>query len=39
MRSFQSSARTGQLEVELVGDNKLLIRGSAVVVFEGVLKV
>ncbi len=39
MRSFQSSARTGQLEVELVGDNKLLIRGNAVVVFDGVLKV
>ncbi len=35
--SFQSSKRTGFMEVELT-DDKLLIRGEAVIVFEGDLK-
>jgi len=34
MNSFQSSKRTGSMEVELV-DGSLLIRGHAVIVFEG----
>ncbi len=34
MKSFQSSPRTGFMEVELV-DDKLLIQGRAVIVFEG----
>jgi PhzF family phenazine biosynthesis protein len=34
LRSFQSSPRTGFMEVELV-DGGLLIRGQAVIVFEG----
>lgn len=34
MRSFQSSARTGSMEVEL-SDGQLLIRGQAVIVLEG----
>ncbi|MEO0560066.1 MAG: PhzF family phenazine biosynthesis protein [Bacteroidota bacterium] len=34
MRSFQASARTGFMEVELVEDG-LQIRGEAVIVFEG----
>lgn len=37
LRSFQSSARTGQMDVELV-KNDLLIRGQAVIVFAGKLK-
>lgn len=36
MKSFQSSKRTGFMEVELVG-GKLLIKGQAVIVFEGQL--
>ena len=36
MRSFQSSPRTGFMEVELVNDG-LMIRGEAVIVFEGQL--
>jgi PhzF family phenazine biosynthesis protein len=39
MRSFQASERTGQMEVELVDDGTLLIRGSAVVVLEGKIRV
>lgn len=39
MRSFQSSARTGSMEVELVDDAKLTIKGQAVIVFEGNLKI
>ncbi|GAB5523693.1 MAG: PhzF family phenazine biosynthesis protein [Roseivirga sp.] len=35
MKSFQSSARTGFMEVELLDDQKMLIRGSAVITFEG----
>ncbi|MCE7994578.1 MAG: PhzF family phenazine biosynthesis protein [Roseivirga sp.] len=35
MRSFQSSARTGFMEVELLDDQQMLIRGSAVITFEG----
>ena len=38
MRSFQSSARSGSMEVELVGDSKLTIKGQAVIIFEGKLK-
>jgi PhzF family phenazine biosynthesis protein len=35
MRSFQSSERTGYMEVELIDDEKLLIKSNAVIVFEG----
>lgn len=38
LRSFQSSARTGQMEVELAANGKLLIRGQACIVFEGVMR-
>jgi len=38
MKSFQSSKRTGFMEVELIGD-KLLIQGQAVIVFEGRLAI
>jgi len=38
MKSFQSSKRTGFMEVELVAD-KLRIRGQAVIVFEGRLAI
>lgn len=38
MHSFQSSQRTGQMEVELIGQ-RMLIRGAAVIVFEGHLLV
>lgn len=38
LKSFQSSKRTGFMEVELV-DDKLLIRGQAVIVFEGRLTI
>jgi PhzF family phenazine biosynthesis protein len=38
MKSFQSSPRTGFMEVELV-DDKLLIKGQAVIVFEGQLTI
>ena len=38
MKSFQSSKRTGFMEVELVGD-KLRIHGQAVIVFEGQLAI
>lgn len=37
MKSFQSSARTGSMEVELTENNKLLIRGEAVCVLAGEL--
>ena len=39
MKSFQSSERTGHMEVELTASSTLLIRGNAVVVFEGRLRV
>ena len=39
MKSFQSSARTGCMNVELVDDKTLLIKGHAVIVLEGKLKV
>lgn len=35
MKSFQSSERTGAMDVELLGENKLLIKSEAVIVFEG----
>jgi PhzF family phenazine biosynthesis protein len=35
MRSFQSSERTGYMEVELMDNNKLLIKSRAVIVLEG----
>jgi PhzF family phenazine biosynthesis protein len=38
MKSFQSSKRTGFMEVELI-DGKLLIKGEAVIVFEGQLTI
>jgi predicted PhzF superfamily epimerase YddE/YHI9 len=34
MKSFQSSKRTGSMEVELI-DGKLLIQGKAVIILEG----
>ena len=39
MRSFQSSERTGFMDVALLDDNKLLIKGNAVIVFQGQLNV
>ncbi|WP_207423902.1 PhzF family phenazine biosynthesis protein [Desertivirga brevis] len=36
-RAFQSSARTGEMDTELLSDH-VLIRGEAVIVFEGILK-
>ncbi len=39
MKSFQSSARSGYMEVELINDSKMTIKGQAVVVFEGNLKI
>ncbi len=39
MRSFQSSERSGWMEVELVNDAKLNIKGQAVIIFEGNLKI
>lgn len=35
MTSFQASARTGFMEVTLLDDQQILIRGSAVITFEG----
>lgn len=37
MRSFQSSERTGFMDVELISETKLLIKSNAVIVFEGKL--
>lgn len=37
MKSFQSSERTGSMEVELINDSMLVIKGNAVIVFQGVL--
>lgn len=39
MQSFQASSRTGQMEVELTNNSSLLIRGDAVLILEGELKV
>lgn len=39
LRSFQASHRTGQMDVELTPDNRLLIRGSAVLVLAGNVQV
>jgi len=39
MQSFQASKRTGQMEVEITNDNTLLIRGDAVLILDGELKV
>lgn len=38
MKSFQSSQRTGFMEVELIGQDKMLIKSQAVIVFEGDLR-
>lgn len=38
MKSFQSSERTGFMEVELISDNKFTIKGPAVIVLKGELK-
>ncbi|MDH7446427.1 PhzF family phenazine biosynthesis protein [Aquimarina sp. 2201CG14-23] len=38
MKSFQSSSRTGYMEVTLINDQKLVIKSNAVIVFEGNLK-
>lgn len=35
MKSFQASARTGFMEVELLDDQQILIRGNAIITFEG----
>lgn len=35
LKSFQSSARTGFMDVELVDDDKILIKSEAVIVLEG----
>ncbi|WP_299436431.1 PhzF family phenazine biosynthesis protein [uncultured Aquimarina sp.] len=39
MKSFQSSKRTGFMEVELINDKKFIIKSQAVIVFEGKLMV
>lgn len=38
MKSFQSSKRTGFMDVELVSDDQFLIKSQAVIVFEGLLR-
>jgi len=37
MKSFQASKRTGFMEVELIENNQLLIKGEAVLIFKGQL--
>ncbi len=39
LQSFQASKRTGQMEVEITDDDRLLIRGDAVLILEGELKI
>ena len=39
MRSFQCSQRTGFMELELVGEDRLIIKGDARIVFEGRLNI
>ncbi|MBK8500877.1 MAG: PhzF family phenazine biosynthesis protein [Saprospiraceae bacterium] len=39
MRSFQCSERTGFMEVELIGDSQLIIKGLAQIILEGKLRV
>ena len=39
MKSFQSSARTGHMQLEITSDRRLLICGQAVVIVEGTLRV
>jgi PhzF family phenazine biosynthesis protein len=39
MQSFQASKRSGQMEVEIDRENELLIRGDAVMILEGELKI
>lgn len=39
MKSFQSSKRTGFMEVELIENNQLLIKGQAVIVLKGNLTI
>lgn len=39
MRSFQSSKRTGFMEVEIIDNHKLIIKGEAVIVLVGTLQV
>jgi len=38
MNSFQCSERTGFMEVELVGENTLIIKSLAQIVLEGTLR-
>lgn len=37
MKSFQASQRTGSMEVELIENNQLVIKGEAIIVFKGKL--
>ena len=39
LRSFQSSKRTGQMEVDVIDENHMTILGQAVVVLEGILSI
>jgi len=39
MKSFQASERTGFMDVELISDKTLLIKGNAVIVFAGEMKI
>lgn len=39
MKSFQSSARSGFMEVELLNEHSFQIKGKAVIVFEGTLNI
>ncbi len=39
MKSFQSSLRTGTMEVNLLSDNKFTIKSNAVIVFQGHLRI
>ncbi len=35
MKSFQSSKRTGQMDLEIINENKVLIKSQAVIILEG----
>jgi len=39
MKSFQSSERTGFMEVELIDDKNLTIKSNAQIIFEGNLMI
>jgi len=39
VKSFQCSSRTGFMEVEKISDTQLMIKGQAVIMFEGELKI